>query len=449
MKSLKNFLRSISLIAIPLFSISAFSVTAHADSISTSHSKSKSSINSITKSEKISQQKLASLINSNANKSSSIQKSNKLPLKSKLIRANDSSSSSSQPTVGYEILIDNPSSEVNGNPTIQSKIDVIASANSDGSNSYEAQNLAKDISIPILPLSITDYSITKLVDNNNNLIGAQFQFNTPAQYVPMIQVENSSDVWSSPVYPDFDIEPSSGSRPTANFDHALTPLVPKNLAFNVSWTSSQSQNSSSTLKNSETLVLNTASTNDDQVYDKSANSATDFSNWTQDVSIPDIGTYYVLTSVEDSNGYWSDWTASQVQIEDSSVQIINPVVSGDEGTVRWNMGSYPSYNSKLSMSGTLVDSSGYILPYVSLNMKVIDGDSTISSNSTTSPTFCTGADGTFNYTMTNLPVSIGREVQVNYESDDYYDDSVLALVSNTTNIYTTPVYGFAYWIYTG
>ncbi|MDT8719633.1 hypothetical protein IAI10_23610 [Clostridium sp. 19966] len=172
---------------------------------------------------------------------------------------------------------------------------------------------------------------------------SQFQFNTPAQYVPMIRAENSSNVWSSPVYPDFDIEPASGSRPTASFNHALTSLVPKNLTFNVSWTSSQSQNSSSTLKNSETLVLNTASLNDDQVYDKPANSTTDFSNCTQDVSTSDIGTYYVLTSVEDSNGYWSGWKASQVQIEDSSVKIINPVVSGDEGTVRWNMGSYPSY----------------------------------------------------------------------------------------------------------
>ncbi|WP_234117406.1 hypothetical protein [Clostridium hydrogenum] len=449
MKGLKNFLRSISLIAIPLFSMSTFSVTAHANSISKAHSKAKLSISSITKSEKISQQKLASLIGSHANKSSSIQKSNKLSLTPKLIHANDSSSSSSQPTVGYDILVDNPSSEVNGNLTIQSKIDIIASANSDGSNSYEAQNFAKDISIPILPLSITNYSITKLVDNNNNLIGAQFQFNTPAQYVPMIQVENSSNVWSSPVYPDFNIEPASGSRPTANLDHALPGLVPKNLAFNVSWTSSQAQNSSSTLKNSETLILNTASLNDDLVYDKPANSTTDFSNWSQNVSIPDTGIYYVLTSVEDSNGYWSDWKASQVEIEDSSVQVVNPVVSGDEGTVRWNMGSYPSYKSNLSMSGTLVDSSGYILPYVSLNMQVTDGDSTISPNSTTSPTFYTGADGTFKYTMNNLPVSIGQQLQVNYESDDYYDDCVLALVSNNTNLYTTPVYGFAYWIYTG
>ncbi|WP_026881978.1 hypothetical protein [Clostridium akagii] len=449
MKNLKNFLRSMSLIIIPLFSISAFSITANAASISKSYFKTKLSVSSLTKSEKISQQKLASLISSNTKKNTSIQKSNKLPLTSNLMHANDSSSSSSQLASGYAILVDNPSSEVNGNPTTQSKIDIIASANSDGSSSYESENLPKDIGITILPLSITNYTVTKLVDSNNNLIGAQFQFNTPAQYIPMLEVENSSDVWSNPAYPEFNIEPTSGSRPTVNLDHPITSLVPKSLAFNVSWTSSQSQNSSSTLKNSEMLVLNSSSTNDDQIYDKAANSTTDFSNWTQNVSIPDTGAYYVLTSVEDSNGCWSDWNAYQVQIEDSSVQVITPVVSGDEGTVRWNMGLYPSYKSNLSISGTLVDSSGYLLPYVSLNMNVLDGDSTISSNRTTSPTFYTGADGTFKYTMTNLPVSIGRQVQFNYESDDYYDDAVLALVSNNTSLYTTPVYGFAYWIYTG
>lgn len=447
MKKLKTTLTSVILVA--AFVISEFSNTASAAPISKTHLNTASGIqkiSSLTQRQKISTQKLVSLTASNSEKHTTLPKLNKPVAASNLTTSAVMPSSTNQPTAGFGMGADNPSSEINGNYTTQTKVDVLVSSNTDGSTSYESQNLPKDIGYAIYPQATNNYTAIPLVDSNNNLVGIQFQFNSPAQYVVLIEAENSSGVWSNPIYPVINIEPTSGSRPTASLDHPITSLVPQNIAFNVSWTSSQAQNKLSTLKDSQIIVLNSASTDDDQAYEITPNSATDFSNWLHNISIADDGIYYVLLNVEDSNGYWSNWQIAEVEIETSSVQVINPSVTGDEGNVNWNMGLYASYRDSLSMSGILVDSSGYELPYVALNMNVNDYDS---NNSSTSPIFYTSSDGSFNETMTNLPTSYGELEQVNYESDDYYDDASLNLSSGNVSLYSTGVYGFAYWIYTG
>ncbi|MFT8317501.1 MAG: hypothetical protein ABF651_04395 [Sporolactobacillus sp.] len=149
--------------------------------------------------------------------------------------------SQSVPIAGLGIGTDNPDSEINGNFTTNSNIDFFLSY--DGTNySYDPSGEAlTQFSAYIFP-DEPDYSYLPIVDENNNVIGFPIKFNHSGEFVLPFEVENSSGVWSAPIYPQNDIEPADGSnRPVLNtLDNPVTTTTQVGLPFNVSWQGAQS-----------------------------------------------------------------------------------------------------------------------------------------------------------------------------------------------------------------